>query len=381
MKTFFSDLGELINFVQIPKVQKSVVFYSEGRDSWLHLEGLIREFLRITDRDICYISSDIDDPGLLLEDPQYKSFNINKGHILNWLFRNIETDLMVMTTPDLNTFQLKYSKNKVHYVYVQHSLVSLHMAYRKDAFEHFQTIFCAGPHHKKELRAIEQTYNQPSKNIVEHGYSRLDSILELDYQNMAKNKSIELLKHVLIAPSWGENGIVETIGSNLVDLLLKNGFKVTLRPHPQTIKLANKKVQEIVNKHRANPLFHLEEKISSYKSLYESSLMISDWSGAALDYALGFKKPVLFIDVPKKINNIDYKEIGIEPLEVSIRSKIGTIISLDKLEDIKLIINELLEGYISQDYAQLSNNAIYNLHYADRVGAEELEKLINENVK
>ena len=109
--------------------------------------------------------------------------------------------------------------------------------------------------------------------------------------------------------------------------------------------------------------------------------MISDWSGAALDYALGFKKPVLFIDVPKKINNIDYKEIGIEPLEVSIRSKIGTIISLDKLEDIKLIINELLEGYISQDYAQLSNNAVYNLHYADRVGAEELEKLIIENVK
>jgi YidC/Oxa1 family membrane protein insertase len=164
-------------------------------------------------------------------------------------------------------------------------------------------------------------------------------------------------------------------------LLLKNGFKVTLRPHPQTIKLANKKVQEIVNKHRANPLFHLEGKISSHKSLYESSLMISDWSGAALDYALGFKKPVLFIEVPKKINNIDYKEIGIEPLEVSIRSKIGTIISLDKLEDIKLIINELLEGYISQDYAQLSNNAVYNLHYADRVGAEELEKLINENVK
>ncbi|MDG2005723.1 MAG: CDP-glycerol--glycerophosphate glycerophosphotransferase, partial [Thermodesulfobacteriota bacteirum] len=159
MKTFFSDLSELINFVQIPKVQKSVVFYSEGKDSWLHLEGLIKEFLRITDRDICYISSDVDDPGLLLGDPQYKSFNINKGHILNWLFRNIETDLMVMTTPDLNTFQLKYSKKKVHYVYVQHSLVSLHMAYRKDAFEHFQTIFCAGPHHKKELRAIEQTYN------------------------------------------------------------------------------------------------------------------------------------------------------------------------------------------------------------------------------
>ena len=300
MIDFFSQLWDLISFTQLQKSKKSIVFYSEGRDSWTHLKGLIEEFLKINEVDVCYISSEEDDPGLNLKDSNYRAFCMGSGHMLNWLFLNIETNIMVMTMPDLNSFQLKQSKHNVHYVYVQHSLVSLHMAYRKGAFEHFQTIFCAGPHHKKELRAIEQTYNQPTKNIVEHGYSRLDSILELDCKHTAKNKSIESPTHVLVAPSWGENGIVETIGCRLVDILLKDGFKVTLRLHPQTIKLANKKVQEIVNKHRTNPLFHLEEKISSYKSLYESSLMISDWSGAALDYALGFKKPVLFIDVPKK---------------------------------------------------------------------------------
>ena len=115
MKEFFSDLGELISFVQVPKSQKRIVFYSEGRDSWIHLKGLIAEFLKITDTDICYISSDKKDPGLSLQDSRYRTFNISPGYILNWLFSNIETDVMVMTMPDLNTFQLKHSKYNVHY--------------------------------------------------------------------------------------------------------------------------------------------------------------------------------------------------------------------------------------------------------------------------
>ena len=58
-------------------------------------------------------------------------------------------------------------------------------------------------------------------------------------------------------------------------------------------------------------------------------MMISDWSGAALDYALSQSKPVLFIDVPRKVNNPSYQESAIEPLEVFIRDKIGQVIPPD----------------------------------------------------
>ena len=54
--------------------------------------------------------------------------------------------------------------------------------------------------------------------------------------------------------------------------------------------------------------------------------MISDWSGAALDYAFGLNKPVFFLDIPRKINNPNYKDIGIEPFECYIRNIVGTII-------------------------------------------------------
>jgi YidC/Oxa1 family membrane protein insertase len=54
--------------------------------------------------------------------------------------------------------------------------------------------------------------------------------------------------------------------------------------------------------------------------------MITDWSGASIEYAFTLERPVLFIDVPKKIHNPDYEKLPEIPLEISIRDKIGEII-------------------------------------------------------
>ena len=108
--------------------------------------------MKISDIPICYISSQKDDPGLSLSHKNYKTFEIDEGFVRNWLFENIDTDIMVMTMPDIESFQVKRSKYSVHYVYIQHSLVSLHAVYRKGAFDYYDTIFCSGPHHVKEIR-------------------------------------------------------------------------------------------------------------------------------------------------------------------------------------------------------------------------------------
>ena len=123
----------------------------------------MKELLKISNIPICYISSENNDPGLSLKHKNYKTFKIDDRFIRNWLFENIDTDVFVMTVPDIECFQLKRSRYNVHYVYVQHSLVSLHTVYRKGAFDHYDTIFCSGPHHMKEIRAMEEKYNLPKK--------------------------------------------------------------------------------------------------------------------------------------------------------------------------------------------------------------------------
>ena len=116
----------------------------------------------------------------------------------------------------------------------------------------------------------------------------------------------------------------------------------------------------------------------SQASLHQSDLIISDWSGAAMDYAFGLNKPVLFIDVPRKVNNLNYEEIGIEPIEVSIRSQIGAILAMDELDNIAVRINSLLNSYDNKKHEQLRTKTVFNLGAADSVGAQELQKLINE---
>ncbi|MEZ5564530.1 MAG: hypothetical protein R3F24_02995 [Gammaproteobacteria bacterium] len=54
-----------------------------------------------------------------------------------------------------------------------------------------------------------------------------------------------------------------------------------------------------MEQHRANPRFRLVEAMGGGDSLFDSHVMITDWSGAGQDYGLGLEKPVLYIDVPE----------------------------------------------------------------------------------
>jgi CDP-glycerol glycerophosphotransferase (TagB/SpsB family) len=369
---FYSHIQNVIRFNQLPADQRRLVFYSEGKNYWSYLKGIILELLETSDIPICYISSGADDPGLELKHPNLRVFKIDEGFVRNWLFENIDTDVMVMTMPDLHQFQVKRSKHKVHYVYVQHSLVSLHMVYRKGAFDHYDTIFCAGPHHKTEIRAMEKLYDLPVKNLVEHGYGRLDAIIEEASKRQRADRAADQPMHALIAPSWGPNSVIELgIGEKIVDQLMSKGLKVTLRPHPQTIKFDRPKVDAIVNKYKDHKRFEYEANVAGQESLHASDFMVSDWSGAALDYAFGLNKPVLFVDVPRKVNNADYEDIGIEPFEASIREVIGRIAKDDDYS---------IDTFVRQPSP--INYKDYFYSDADRKGAKALQGILGGmNVK
>ena len=349
---FLRHIKDVVRFNQLHRSKRSLTFYSEGRNYWPHLEGLLREVLNTSDIPVCYVSSGSDDPGLTYAHPNLQTFKIDTGFVRNWFFENIDTDVMVLTMPDIDQYQVKRSKFKVHYVYIQHSLVSLHMVYRAGAFDHYDTIFCAGPHHKAEIRAIEAHGNLPPKNLVEHGYGRLAAIRQTAVSCSSRQSIVGSMKHFLIAPSWGPEGIVESgTAFNIVEKLVSEGHQVTLRPHPQTVKFARPKVDEIRSAFATHPNFSFEGNVDGQESLLHSDVMISDWSGAALDYAFGLEKPVLFIDVPRKINNPDYESLGIEPFEVYIREEIGQVISTDQLSSIDIRKLQVKAGFEKHFYS------------------------------
>lgn len=349
---FFRHLSQLLQFLQLPRARRQIVFYSEGRAYWVHLEPLLRALLENTEIGICYITSARDDPGLTYTQQNFSSYLTDDSWIRNWLFENIDTDVLIMTMPDLDQYQIKRSRHPVHYVYLQHSLISLHMGYRKGAFDHFDTVLCAGPYQQDEIRATEACYGLPAKHTIAHSYSRLFKIIEQQQLHPQQPRDTDARKHVLIAPSWGTHCLIETGAEPLLRLLLAQGFTVTLRPHPQTKRFAAGRIAAIKEEFDTHPLFTLETDVASQDSLQQSDIMISDWSGAALEYALGLGKPVLFIDTPRKINNPDYQQIGLQPFEDRIREQIGSVLPPEELHRAPEILSSLIKPNPTPDAMQ-----------------------------
>jgi CDP-glycerol glycerophosphotransferase (TagB/SpsB family) len=279
--------------------------------------------------------------------------------------------------PDLETHYIKRSKAApVHYVYLFHSLVSTHMIYHAGAFDAFDTVLCAGPHHREEIRETERIYELPIKTLVNHGYGRLDTIRR---EAPPKEAPMSNQTRVLIAPSWGPEGLTETRGVELSAILLEAGFDVIFRPHPMTSKKWPGSIDELKERFSSHERFSLDIEMSSKKSLEESDVMISDWSGAALEFAFGLQRPVIFIDVPRKVNNPEYEKIYCTPLEVSIRSEIGTVINVDELFKIPRTIRMLYENRdaFRRQIDTALRKSVYNVGHSANVGADSIIDIVN----
>lgn len=314
---FASALGGVIGFASLPKKSRSLVFYSEGESYYPHLHPLLSEALENSQLGVSYVSSSRRDPGLAIRHKRLSTFFVGRGFIRNFFFETLDTDLLILTMPDLENHQIKRSRRNVHYAYTQHSLASLHMIYNENAFDHFDTIFCAGPHHVTEVLALEAFHKTKRKNIVPLGYPRIDSVIEdLNRRGIVteQDRLAGRGRTVLIAPSWGPNGLIES-GSclTLLEQLLNGNFNVIVRPHPQTPRLYRARYQALFNRFRDAENVRFEEDVQGYGSMLDADLMVSDWSGVALEFSFCFGKPVIFCELPRKINNVNYESIGITP--------------------------------------------------------------------
>jgi hypothetical protein len=369
------DWRGLRAFRLVPAHRRGIVFYSEGRHDWPHLAPLVTHLIHDLGQSICYVASDHDDPGLTLNDGRVTPIYIGQRTARTIFFLLLDARVVVMTMPDLNTYHLKRSLHHVHYVYVFHSMVSTHMIYRRGAFDYFDTLFCVGPHHVREIRETEALYNLAAKDLVEHGYGRLDSILERARKNSSRGGDRRL--HVLIAPSWGVGGILETCGGPLVDAFLADGFRVTVRPHPQLRRTNPTLLASYRLRFGRQAEFFYEDDVVSQNSLHESDLMISDWSGAALEYAFGLERPVLYIDVPRKVNNPDYARYVNQPIEDLLRPELGVVLTPDRLPEAPKLARRMIAAgpAWARHLASLRARWVFNVGTSGARGAERIASI------
>ena len=369
------DWKEVERFKKLDQKDRSIVFYLEKESDFIFFKPVVEKLTQEYDTKICYVTSSKTDPMLSCNDKNILPFYIGDGVARSNFFINLKATIIVMTMPDLETFHIKRSKvYPVHYVYIFHSLNSTQRAYTNTAFDNFDTIFCTGNYQIIEIQERERKFNLNKKKLVKHGYGRLDTLInEARSTDIRKNASDK--KVVLIAPSWGDYGLIETKGQEIVSTLLDSGFDVILRPHPVTLKKSNKIIQKIEKEFKDNLNFKLETDIRSTESWFLCDCMISDLSGAAIEYAFAFEKPVLYVVTPEKI--VQENEIGLVPLEEKIRSEIGEIVSLSQLSLIPSKINQFLlsQNKFKEKIQKIREETIFNIGNSGEQGAKHLLEL------
>jgi len=373
-----NEWKELANFEKLSISERSIVFYAENKASMNHFKLLISELTEKMNLSICYITSVKDDPLLKTKNEKIKSFYIGDGIARTKFFLNLTAKILIMDMPDLEVFHIKRSKvYPVHYIYIFHSMFSIHSYLREHAIDNYDTIFCVGKHHENEIKETEKFYKLKEKKLVQYGYGRLDTLLE---EKKIFKKTELKPKLILITPSYGKNNLLEICGIEIIEFLLKSNFKVVLRPHFKILHDSTNLINLIENKFGKNPNFILEKGVIPTNLFHNSICLISDWSGISFEYAFTFERPVIFIDVPKKILNPNSNNLTNQPIEISLRNQIGHVISPNNLESITDILNKIEDNDLnSKKIQEIRSQTVYNIGESAKIGTNYIVKLLDDN--
>ncbi len=368
-------------FRKLPWEWREIVVYAETGQDWHQFSGLIEQLNGPLGRRVCYLTSDPEDPGLSRQHERFVAIHVPAGFFLTLLFQTVECDVFVLTMMDLGNLHLKRSIHPVHYVYLFHSMGSTHMVDHAASFDHYDTLFCAGPHQVAEIRRREELKGLPAKNLYDFGHPRLEQVLadrrEWRAERDGHDGPDDSAPVVLVAPTWGETSIFNVCGGELIGVLLDAGFHVVMRPHYQSNRLTPEVIAAVRRSFDGHPRFEYVDRMGETRSLLRSDLLVSDWSAMALEYALGLEKPVLFIDVPRRIRNPDWEELGIEPIESAIRAEVGEIVSPDSLEQAPGAARRLMSAYgsFAEKVRPLRERTVFRLGHSIADGAAELAAL------
>lgn len=262
------------------------------------------------------------------------SYYIGKNFFRSLAFLFLRAKLCILSTPDIQNLHLKKSiVSNVYYLYAFHSPVSTHMIYREGAFVHYDGILCVGPHHIDEFLREEQIYKGIKREYFKAGYLNIDRIIK----QQPKTHSFDM-DSVLLAPSWGEAGLLANGAELIISNLMAAGYRVILRPHPIDIQRKTPTLMRIISKYEGYESFILDSDPDQISSFSSTQLLISDWSGVAYEYYLSECGAVIFIDTERKVLNKNYEVYEIDPIEVSYRGIIGTVVSINQLDHLASIV-------------------------------------------
>jgi len=349
-----------------------ILFYSEGGNYWNIFLPVIEELEKKAVKSV-YYTSDEKDPALAT-DFKYMSANYVGNDLTAFtLLNNIKVKVMIMTTPQLDVMHLKRSKNVDHYVHLIHAPTDA-LVYKKFAFDYFDSVMCSGQHQIESIRALEKKRNLPQKILYETGLTYYDVM----YRDREKYILEEGKKTILVAPTWGSNGMLTKFGIAPVKKLLEANYHVILRPHPQMYVSQKELMDELEKELSIYSNLEIDRKPSGEASMGRSDVMISDISGIIFDFFFIYEKPVIVIEDIIEKGGLEAEDVNTEIWESTILDKVATPVNYHNIDTLPSVVDQLIHKDITQDIVQLRDQSLFNFPHASVVAANQILEIIKK---
>ena len=125
---------------------------------------------------------------------------------------------------------------------------------------------------------------------------------------------------------------------------------------------------------------YFEHDFSSNKTVFTSDILVTDWSSIFCEFCFSTRKPAIFIDTPMKVGNPDWKELGIEPTDIALRSEVGVSIRPEDAATFGDVAEEMLaKRYAWSDRInKVLDSFIFNVgHGGEVAGRYLLDRMID----
>lgn len=331
-KVFFS--GKKDGIVQDASYKKYVI-YSEGKQYFNTFKPVADEFEK-RQIELNYYTSAKDDPVFEQNYQFVKPEFIGEGNSAFARLNMLSAGFVLMTTPGLQVYQLKRSKNVKHYSHVLH-MPNDATTYRLFGLDFFDSVLLTGDYQKKDIRWLEEQRGINKKDLVTVGCSYLD-VLASKISGIEEEKDHPFT--VLVSPSWGDVGVLKKYGEKLLDPLVKTGWRIIVRPHPQSKKSEADMLERLENRYKDKKNLEWDYNRDNIFSMKKADIMISDFSGIIFDYTFLCDKPVMYVNTNMDLRPYDAYDLPHELWQFEILKKMGIKLYESQFDNIEKVIKD-----------------------------------------
>lgn len=325
--------------IQLDSSFKKFVIYNEGKQYWNTFMPVVQEFEN-RGIELTYYTSAKDDPVFETSWKHVKAEFIGEGNSAFAKLNMLSAGFVLMTTPGLQVYQLKRSKNVRHYSHVLH-MPNDATTYRLFGLDFFDSVLLSGDYQAADLRTLEEMRGINRKDLITVGCPYLD-VYKKNIEEIPDEENHPFT--VLVSPSWGDVGILKKHGEKLLDPLSRTGWRIIVRPHPQSKKSEPEMLERLEERYKDNNNIIWDYERQNIFSLKKADIMISDFSGIIFDYTFLCDKPVMYVAGNMDLRPYDAYDLNKKLWQYEVLEKFGTELNEDQFENIKEVIQSMSDS-------------------------------------